>query len=69
MFEARTPTMSYRVITVRWADGLQLPSGFTKASEQMCCVFLRYAMARMLSGEALKPDTPELVLDAIYGPT
>lgn len=68
MFEALNPSMAYRVITLRWADGLQLPGGFTKASEAKCCVFLRYAIARLLDAGALKPDTPDLVWDAIYGP-
>jgi hypothetical protein len=68
MFEALQPPMAYRVLSMRWADGLQLPGGFTKASEAKCCVFLRYAIARLLDGGALKPDTPALVWEAIYGP-
>ncbi len=67
MFEAMNPTMAYRVLSMRWADGLQLPGGFTKVSEAKCCVFLRYAIARLLDGEALAPDTPDLIWEAIYG--
>lgn len=67
MFEELNENSLYRVITIRWADGLQLSSGFIKHSDAHCCVFLLYPIAALLLGEAIQEQTLGWVWDAMYG--
>ncbi len=67
MFEERQRQHNYRVLTIRWADGLQFGSGFTKPADQFCCVFLLYPMEALLPGDAIREQTIDWLWESIYG--
>lgn len=67
MFEALNSKSRYRSLTIRWGDGLQLPSGFTKAADASCCVFLLYPIKALLPGGTIREQTIDLVWASVYG--
>ena len=67
MFEELEESSLYRVVTIRWADGMQLSNGFIKNADAYCCVFLLYPIAALLPGEAIREETLDWVWAAMYG--